>query len=215
MTIVVLASVDVASVVSDALLVAFPRPAVPVIVTAVPSLPFEDSAVLPRFSARVWLKLHCWNLTAFHRVVYLDADSIVLGDVTHLFTSLPLPSRQHVASVRIPTVNSTQSGLLVIQPQEQVGGGPPPLCPDLRRCVHGAEPPPLCARCQPRCVRCVRGLLRHRAQCTLRCVRCVRTARRLRGLLRLRTSSCFQLPDNARCGVFDCVTLNVVVFSIA
>ena len=127
-TIVVLASVDVASVVSDALLVAFPRPAVPVIVTAVPSLPFEDSAVLPRFSARVWLKLHCWNLTAFHRVVYLDADSIVLSDVTHMFTSLPLPSRQHVASVRIPTVNSTQSGLLVIQPQEQVGGGPPPLC---------------------------------------------------------------------------------------
>jgi hypothetical protein len=36
------------------------------------------------------LKLHCWNLTQFDRVVYVDADSIALRNVEHLFRELRL-----------------------------------------------------------------------------------------------------------------------------
>ena len=68
------------------------------------------------------MKLHAWNMTEYERLVYLDADALVLQNTDHLFTELYMPTRWHLASVLIPMpkTNLTLSGFFVIQPDELV-----------------------------------------------------------------------------------------------
>ncbi|CAJ1425245.1 unnamed protein product, partial [Effrenium voratum] len=42
-----------------------------------------------------WRRLHLWGLTVFRRIVYLDADTLVVGSLQHL---LQLPSSVHFAA---------------------------------------------------------------------------------------------------------------------
>ncbi len=57
-------------------------------------------------------KLHAWRLTAYSRVVFLDADMLVLGDLTHLFDErAPL-----AAAPDIGWPDAFNSGLLSLPP---------------------------------------------------------------------------------------------------
>jgi hypothetical protein len=55
-----------------------------------PPLPFPSSSFLRRFGSDVWLKLYCWTLTSYERVLYLDADEMVLSSLEHLFLAVDL-----------------------------------------------------------------------------------------------------------------------------
>lgn len=58
-------------------------------------------------------KLRLWSLTEFHRIVYLDADMLVLKNLDHLFS---LPELTAVADSLPP--DRFNSGLMVLQPNQ-------------------------------------------------------------------------------------------------
>ena len=65
------------------------------------------------YNVKGFTKLHAWQLTEYERVVYIDADTLVLGGLDHLF------ERPEVSAV--PDVYMSgkfNSGLLVIKPSK-------------------------------------------------------------------------------------------------
>ena len=59
-------------------------------------------------------KLHLWNLTEFERVLYLDADTLVLSNLDHLF-SLP-DSIDFAASPELGFPDCFNSGVMLLKP---------------------------------------------------------------------------------------------------
>jgi UDP-sulfoquinovose synthase len=60
-------------------------------------------------------KLFLWALTDYERVVYLDADTVVLGPIERLF-ELPGFAAAHNLHVRWDQLNRINSGVLVLEP---------------------------------------------------------------------------------------------------
>jgi len=48
-------------------------------------LNLNAGSALPALGAGIWLKLHMWKMTAYDRIVYLDADTFVLQNLDELF----------------------------------------------------------------------------------------------------------------------------------
>jgi len=66
----------------------------------------------PRF-AHVMNKLHIWNLVEYERVIYLDADCIVINDMLEVFETAPRFAAVMLESTIIHT------GMLVVKPDRQ------------------------------------------------------------------------------------------------
>lgn len=61
-------------------------------------------------------KLHLWNLTQYERVLYLDADTLVLNNVDHLFQ---LPKEiDFAASPELGFPDCFNSGVMLLRPNE-------------------------------------------------------------------------------------------------
>ena len=77
----------------------------------------ETGALLPKY-AKSFTKLHLWSLTQFKRIIYLDADMLVLSPISELFIDCKSPLCA-VADVPQVIANKFNAGLLVLAPSLQ------------------------------------------------------------------------------------------------
>lgn len=64
-------------------------------------------------------KIHLFGLTSFSKLVYLDSDMIVLGNLDHLFDK-PHLSAVAAGQLEHPDWTRLNSGLMVIEPEDQL-----------------------------------------------------------------------------------------------
>lgn len=81
----------------------------------VPNIEYENHRV-PRFSKN-WFKLNAWNMTEFASIILLDADTIVLQDLTHLFS---LPTDFAWSYLNAPNYNFNTGGFIMLRPCQSV-----------------------------------------------------------------------------------------------
>jgi glycogenin glucosyltransferase len=64
-------------------------------------------------------KLHLWRLTQYKKLIYLDADTLILRPISHLFTTTPKGPRALSAAPDIGWPDCFNSGLMVLTPDQQ------------------------------------------------------------------------------------------------
>lgn len=81
----------------------------------VPNIEYTNK-VNHRFSKN-WFKLNAWNLTEYAAVIMLDADTVVLGDISHL---LHLPTDFAWSYRNTFTSNDNRGGVVMLRPCQEV-----------------------------------------------------------------------------------------------
>ena len=81
----------------------------------VPNIHYENT-YKPVFSKN-WFKLNAWNLTEYTSIIMIDADAVVLGDLTHVFA---LPTDFAWSYLNSPSLNWNKGGFIMLRPCEPV-----------------------------------------------------------------------------------------------
>ena len=81
----------------------------------VPNIEYENSRV-PRFGKN-WSKLNAWNMTEFTSIILLDADTVVMRDLSHLFS---LPTDFAWSYLNAPNYNYNSGGFIMLRPCQPV-----------------------------------------------------------------------------------------------